>query len=94
MKNKIQPKYYPSAQIKCVCGQEYKVGSTKEALQIEVCSNCHPFYTGQEKVLDVAGRVEKFRARREMAKSSPAKKTKKVKTEKKEEDEEKEKNNK
>lgn len=63
MKDEIHPKYFPKAQAGCVCGAKYSVGSTKEKLQVEICSSCHPFYTGTEKVLDAAGRVERFKAR-------------------------------
>lgn len=54
----------------CACGRSFIVGSTKEKLEVEICSNCHPFYTGNEKILDAAGRVEKFKARRAAAKKS------------------------
>lgn len=65
MKKDIHPTYYPNASVKCACGNEWKTGSTKEKLSISICSNCHPFYTGQEKILDARGRVEKFRKRLE-----------------------------
>ncbi len=67
MKKDIHPKYYTEALTACACGAVHKVGSTRESQNIEICSACHPFYTGQEKTLDAAGRVEKFKAR--MAKS-------------------------
>ncbi|MCX5776291.1 MAG: 50S ribosomal protein L31 [Candidatus Firestonebacteria bacterium] len=60
MKEKIHPSY-KDTEITCTCGAVIKTRSTKPALKIEVCSNCHPFYTGQQKFLDVAGRVEKFK---------------------------------
>ncbi len=63
MKSEIHPKYFPSSQIKCACGNILTVGSTKEKMEVEVCSACHPFFTGKAKVLDAAGRVERFRAR-------------------------------
>lgn len=62
MKKKIHPKYY-EAVIKCACGHTFKIGSTKEKLEVEICSKCHPFYTGGSKLVDTAGRVEKFRQR-------------------------------
>lgn len=62
MKKNIHPKYY-DAQIECACGKKFNIGSTKEKMAVEICSNCHPFYTGKEKLVDAAGRVEKFRAR-------------------------------
>ncbi|MCK4454017.1 50S ribosomal protein L31 [Candidatus Parcubacteria bacterium] len=63
MKKDIHPKYYPNAQVRCACGNSFTIGSTKELIEIEICSQCHPFYTGQEKMVDTAGRVEKFRKR-------------------------------
>lgn len=62
-KKDIHPKYYPEGQVRCACGNSFTVGSTKEFMEIEICSNCHPFYSGKEKILDTAGRVEKFRKR-------------------------------
>ncbi|MBI4118442.1 MAG: 50S ribosomal protein L31 [Parcubacteria group bacterium] len=67
MKKEIHPQYYPGAKATCVCGNSFAVGSTKEKIDVEICSECHPFYTGQEKILDTAGRVEKFRAKRRSA---------------------------
>lgn len=63
MKKDIHPKYFNKTKTTCVCGATYDFGSTKEAINIEICGNCHPFYTGNEKVLDTAGRVEKFKNR-------------------------------
>ena len=63
MKKGIHPKYYPNAQVKCACGNTFTVGSTKEFIEIEICSKCHPFYTGREKIVDTMGRIEKFRKR-------------------------------
>jgi large subunit ribosomal protein L31 len=68
MKADTHPTYFAEAKITCACGRSFTVGSTKEKLEIEICSNCHPFYTGNEKILDAAGRVEKFKARRAAAK--------------------------
>lgn len=70
MKKEIHPQFYTESKSTCACGAEYTIGSTKEKISIEICSNCHPFYTGQEKVLDTAGRVEKFKARQEAAKKN------------------------
>jgi large subunit ribosomal protein L31 len=64
MKADIHPTYYPNAVFTCACGATYTIGSTKESVQVEICSNCHPFYTGAEKVLDSAGRVDKFNTRK------------------------------
>lgn len=63
MKKDIHPKYFPSARVQCACGNTFTVGSTKEHLDVEICSKCHPFYTGKEKMVDALGRVEKFRKR-------------------------------
>lgn len=63
MKKDIHLKYFKDTAIKCACGETYSVGSTKPSISIEVCSACHPVYTGKERVLDTAGRVEKFKAR-------------------------------
>jgi len=63
MKKDIHPKYYPKAKITCACGAVREVGSTMEAISVEVCSACHPLYTGKQKFIDKAGRVEKFRER-------------------------------
>ena len=65
MKKDIHPKYYPNAKVKCACGNTFEVGSTKEFIEIEICSKCHPFYTGKEKIVDAMGRVEKFKKRLE-----------------------------
>lgn len=81
MKSDIHPTYYPNATVTCVCGNSFTVGSTKESIAVEICSNCHPFYTGTEKILDTAGRVEKFKART-AAKKPDLKKKVEVKAEK------------
>jgi large subunit ribosomal protein L31 len=76
MKKDIHPKYYPEAKVTCACGAVFAVGSTKPELQIEICGNCHPFYTGAEKIVDTAGRVERFKAK--VAKKAATPKAKKV----------------
>jgi len=63
MKKEIHPKYYPNAKVRCACGNTFNIGSTKEFIEVEICSKCHPFYTGKEKIVDTMGRVEKFRKR-------------------------------
>jgi len=73
MKKGIHPNYYSKAVYSCACGASYTMGSTNESYNIEICSACHPFYTGQEKVLDTAGRVEKFKARQAAAKPKATK---------------------
>lgn len=63
MKADIHPTYYTNAIVTCACGVSYTVGSTKEKIEVEICSACHPFYTGLDKVLDTTGRVDKFKKR-------------------------------
>ena len=63
MKADIHPTFYDKVTATCACGATYSVGSTKDVISVEICSACHPFYTGQSKIVDTAGRVEKFRAR-------------------------------
>lgn len=75
MKKNIHPKYYNDAVILCSCGKAFKIGATKPEMRIEICSACHPFYTGQDKIVDTAGRVEKFKRR--MAKKQESKTKKK-----------------
>ena len=65
MKQDIHPTYYPSAKVKCACGKSWTLGSVKPELHVGICSQCHPFYTGQEKILDARGQVEKFKKRLE-----------------------------
>ena len=62
MKTATHP-HYVDTTITCVCGATYEVGSTRPNLKIEICSNCHPFFTGQQKIMDTEGRVERFRKR-------------------------------
>lgn len=91
MKKDIHPKYFTKATAKCACGAIFRVGSTKESLETEICSQCHPFYTGKEKIIDTLGRVEKFKQRMTKKRSyrkkteKRAKATAKKKTAKKEE---------
>jgi len=61
MKPEIHPKYYPKAKATCACGKVYEVGSTVEHISVELCSACHPFFTGKQKLVDTARRVEKFK---------------------------------
>lgn len=74
MQKDIHPKYYPEAKVKCACGNQFIVGATVPEIKIEICSNCHPFYTGKGKVVDTKGRVERFKKRLEKtAKKTTAK---------------------
>ena len=63
MKTDTHPKYFDEAKVVCACGNTFKLGSTREKIEVEICSACHPFFTGNDKVLDTAGRVEKFKTR-------------------------------
>ena len=61
MKEKIHPKYYPDAKVTCSCGNTFTTGSTRQTLRVELCNKCHPFFTGEQKIIDTAGRVERFK---------------------------------
>ena len=63
MKKDIHPKYYPEAKVTCACGNAFTTSSTLKELKVEICSVCHPFYTGKQKLIDSARRVEKFKAK-------------------------------
>ncbi len=78
MKKELHPTYFEEATVVCACGNKFILGSTKEKIEVEICSACHPFYTGAEKVLDTAGRVEKFKSRKTKSDAIP-KTVKKVK---------------
>ncbi len=80
MKKEIHPTYYPNAKVACACGNAFTAGSTQKELKIELCSACHPFYTGKQKLMDTSRRVEKFQARMEAKeKIAETRKGKKVK---------------
>lgn len=83
MKKGIHPQYFEEAKITCSCGAVLTTGATVKEMGVEICSQCHPFYTGKKKVLDSTGRVDRFK---KIAERSAAKKeaTKKAKAEKKE----------
>ena len=63
MKDKLHPNYYDDAQVVCACGNTFTTGSTKKLLKIELCSQCHPFFTGERRLVDTGGRVERFKRR-------------------------------
>ncbi len=75
MKKDTHPAFFASAKVACACGAAYTIGSTMEKIDIEICSACHPFYTGDSKVLDTAGRVEKFKSRVASAKTKATSKS-------------------
>lgn len=64
MKKDIHPKYDIKTKATCACGAVFEVGSTMPSIAMEICSKCHPFYTGNEKIMDTAGRVERFNKRK------------------------------
>jgi large subunit ribosomal protein L31 len=63
MKKDIHPTYYPNAQVICSCGNTWTTGSTKEVIRTDVCSQCHPFFTGEQRIVDSAGQVDRFMKR-------------------------------
>lgn len=69
MKKDIHPKYNNASEVTCACGAVFFVGSVMDKISVEICSQCHPFYTGNEKVLDTAGRVDRFKKRVASAKA-------------------------
>ncbi len=72
MKAGIHPTYHKTT-VKCACGAKHEFGSTMESYEVEICSNCHPFYTGKQKLVDTAGRVDKFRSRQKIYEEKKAK---------------------
>jgi large subunit ribosomal protein L31 len=65
MKDKIHPRYYPEATVACACGNTWTTGATQEEIRTDVCSACHPFFTGEQRIVDTAGQVERFMRRLE-----------------------------
>lgn len=65
MKKEIHPKYFDNAKVTCSCGASFEIGSTIPETKVEICSNCHPAYTGNKKYIDTAGRLDKFKTRME-----------------------------
>ena len=63
MKEKIHPTFFNHAKVICACGNSFTVGATKKEMKVEVCSQCHPFFTGERKMMDTTGRVERFKRR-------------------------------
>src|SRR5437588_4456717 len=68
MKAQGHPTYYDNAQVICACGNVMTIGSTKQTIHVELCSNCHPFYTGEQKFVDSASRIQKFQKKQDVAK--------------------------
>ncbi len=78
MKANVHPKYFSNAQVTCVCGNQFHVGSTQERINVELCYNCHPFYTGEQRFVDSASRIQKFQTKQQKATEYKATVTKKV----------------
>lgn len=66
MKDKIHPKFHNDAKVSCLCGNTFTTGSTRPEIRVEVCGKCHPFYTGEQRIVDAMGRVERFKKRYKM----------------------------
>ena len=79
MKQGIHPNYYDDCQITCTCGNKFTTGSTVKKIDVEICSKCHPFYTGQQKFVDSKGRIDKFMEKVEKSKGYKKKVKKKKK---------------
>ncbi len=83
MKAAIHPKYNENAQVICVCGNKFTVGSTQDVIHVELCSHCHPFFTGETRFVDSASRIQKFEKASEVAKKYKLTQVKKVEEKKK-----------
>ena len=79
MKKDLHPTYYADVKVTCACGNVFTTGSTKKAISVELCSACHPFYTGKQKLVDTARRVEKFKEKAAKKVATSARKGRKVK---------------
>jgi len=77
MKTQIHPQYFDDAKVVCSCGNSFIVGSTKQQIHVELCSKCHPFYTGQQRFVDTASRIERFKMKQSHAQPLKEKKDKK-----------------
>ncbi len=82
MKTDIHPTYFPEAKVVCACGNTWHTGSTQEVIQTDVCSECHPFYTGEQRIVDTEGQVDRFykklEARQQFVEEQQAKEDEKV----------------
>lgn len=77
MKANIHPQYFETAQVICACGNRFTTGSTLEVIHVELCNKCHPFYTGEQKFVDSASRIQKFQNKQNIAKQYLTKRVKK-----------------
>lgn len=78
MKANVHPQYFDKAQVICVCGNKFTTGSTVETIHVELCNKCHPFYTGEQRFVDSASRIQKFQTKQQKATEFKATVTKKV----------------
>jgi large subunit ribosomal protein L31 len=83
MKQAIHPQYFENAQVICVCGNRFNVGSTQEVIHVELCNKCHPFYTGEQRFVDSASRIDKFEKKTKVAEVYKAKVVEKIEKQKK-----------
>jgi large subunit ribosomal protein L31 len=86
MKANIHPKFYTDAKVVCVCGNRFTTGSTQETIHVELCSECHPFYTGTQKFVDSGSLIKKFQDKQVNAQSYKQKKVKKIEEKRKAEE--------
>ncbi len=86
MKAQAHPTYFDQTQVICICGNKFTVGSTREKIHVELCYDCHPFYTGEQKFVDSASRIQKFQDRQKIASTYTAVKKKKADDQKKKDD--------
>jgi large subunit ribosomal protein L31 len=71
MRKGIHPQYYKDAEVVCACGNKWTTGSTKKSIRADVCSACHPFYTGEQRIVDTAGQVDRFIRRLQRSQKTP-----------------------
>lgn len=86
MRAQIHPQYFDQTQVICACGNRFTVGSTMETIHIELCNKCHPFYTGEQRFVDSASLIDKFRKKQEISKTFADQRKKKVEEKKKKEE--------
>ncbi len=82
MKQQTHPQYYDNCQVTCACGNKFTTGSTVEKIEVDVCSKCHPFFTGQQKFVDIKGRIDKFKEKVAKGQATAATKAAKKSTKK------------
>src|SRR5258708_39023489 len=83
MKANVHPQYFENATVICVCGNRFTTGSTQEIIHVELCSNCHPFYTGEQRFVDAGSRIQRFQKKQQVGAQYQATKQKKADDKKK-----------